>query len=112
ELGFRAVEETPGVDDRAFVGTFSDLLASVEGFHVEDQLAAIDLDKLGASADLGGGWRGGEVSDVDAGSDGGLIVYQEAFDGFSGGVFHERDQRWGGKDVQAAGADRARQERA
>ena len=39
------------VDDHALVGAFADLLGAVEGFDMEDQAAAVDLDELGSGAD-------------------------------------------------------------
>ena len=73
QFGRCAGQEAGGVDDCAFVSAFADLFVSIEGFDAEDQSAAAELDQLGANADLGAEWAGGQMADVDVHADGGLI---------------------------------------
>jgi hypothetical protein len=106
-----AGQEAGRVDDSPLVSAVADLLAGVEGLDVEHQATAVDLEKLSVGADLDAGWSRCQMADVDAHTNGDLTIGEEGFDGRAGGVFHERDQGWGGKHVEAAGADGAGQER-
>jgi tRNA(Arg) A34 adenosine deaminase TadA len=90
-------------DDRAAQPAFPDLLASVVGFDLEDEMPAVDLGELGGDVEpLAHGSRAA-VGDADLVADGGAVGPQERIGGVLRGPLHFEDHRWGGEDGRAAG---------
>src|SRR5262245_19466675 len=83
--------------DGAAMGTFANLLILVVGLDLEPELAAVDLEKLGADRDLLALRRGAEVLDVDFEADGGVPVGEMSLHRLDASALHQSYPGGGGE---------------
>src|SRR5262249_3055037 len=83
--------------DGAAMGTLANLLILVVGLDLEPELAAFDLEKLGADRDLLAFRRGAEVLDVDLKADGSVPFGQLRLYRFDACALHQSYHGGGGE---------------
>ena len=99
-----SVEEFLRIDNDSLVGAVTDFTGFVKGFHLKGNNLAFHSGNSGLSTDIQTHGSGGDMFDIQGGTDRGLIFGQCFFDGLTGCTFHQGNHAGGGVNQQVAGA--------
>ena len=86
------------------MGAVADFTDFIESLHVKGDDLAIHSSDFCFRTDLQTHGSGGDMLDIQHGSNGGLIVFQPIADGFTGGTLHQGYHAGGGVNQQGTGA--------